>query len=145
MPGGPMGGEEVTADWWLGVSIPLVTISGGPGGDTSPGQCLRVINKHLIWFQSIQSMIIVDKTTFEVVYHLSLFCIYFVNICCFQVDLLLYLSFLLVYTFDLLLSHFLHISIVYFVTLLSCFFAVFVMLLPFFKVFKILFERQKKM
>lgn len=35
-PGGPTGGEEVIADWWLGVSIPLVAISGGPEGDTSP-------------------------------------------------------------------------------------------------------------
>lgn len=35
-PGGPIGGEEVIAVWWLGVSIPLVAISGGPAGDTSP-------------------------------------------------------------------------------------------------------------
>lgn len=34
MPGGPIGGEEVIADWWLGVSIPLVAMSGGPEGDT---------------------------------------------------------------------------------------------------------------
>lgn len=35
-PGGRTGGEEVIADWWLGASIPLVAISGGPEGDTSP-------------------------------------------------------------------------------------------------------------
>lgn len=34
-PGGPMGGEEVIAVWWLGVSIPQVAISGGPEGDKS--------------------------------------------------------------------------------------------------------------
>lgn len=32
-PGGPIGGEDVMAAWWLGVSIPLVTNSGGPGGE----------------------------------------------------------------------------------------------------------------
>ena len=36
-PGGPMGAEEVIADWWVGVSIPAVAIRGGPGGDTSYG------------------------------------------------------------------------------------------------------------
>lgn len=35
-PGGPIGGEEVIAVWWLGVSIPLVAISGGPEGDNKP-------------------------------------------------------------------------------------------------------------
>ena len=34
-PGGPIGAEVVIADWWFGVSIPPVAISGGPEGDTS--------------------------------------------------------------------------------------------------------------
>lgn len=32
-PGGRIGGEAVIADWWLGVSIPLVGMSGGPEGE----------------------------------------------------------------------------------------------------------------
>lgn len=30
------------ADWWLGVSIPLVAKSGGPGGDKKPKLRLQV-------------------------------------------------------------------------------------------------------
>lgn len=35
-PGGPIGGEDVMADWWLGASIPPAANRRGPGGDTSP-------------------------------------------------------------------------------------------------------------
>lgn len=45
-PGGRTGGEEVIADWWLGASIPLVAISGGPEGDTSPKLMSQVYYKH---------------------------------------------------------------------------------------------------
>lgn len=45
-----MGGEEVIAVWWLGVSIPLDGISGGPKGTQKLKLMSQVYHKY-VWFE----------------------------------------------------------------------------------------------